>query len=316
MSDFVSSFWGLAILVVSVVSVIACAVLLKSQSVVRKAEGLVETTGHLWDEDLSEYNNPLPRWWASMFYITIVFGLAYLVLYPGTGLFGGVFGWTQTGEYERERAAAEAVYGPLYDRYLKQDLPTVAADAQARGMGLRIFLNNCAQCHGSDAGGAKGFPNLRDADWLYGGEPEQIKTSITDGRDGVMPPLGPALGEEGVKNVVQFVRSLSGQKHDAKAAAAGKEIFATFCAACHGPDGAGMQALGAPKLTDQIWLFGGSEQAIAETIMKGRGGNALVPGQTRMPAHKGLLSEGKIHLVAAYVWGLSQDPTGGVPKAQ
>ncbi len=308
MSDFVSGFWGVAILVVSVLSVLGCAVLLKAQSVVRKTEGQVETTGHVWDEDLSEYNNPLPRWWAWLFYLTVIFGLAYLALYPGTGLYGGLLGWTQTQSYEREKAAAEAVYGPLYDRYLKMDLPAVAADAQARSMGLRIFLNNCAQCHGSDAGGAKGIPNLRDTDWLYGGEPDQIKASIADGRDGVMPGLGPALGDEGVKNVVQYVRSLSGQHHDAKLAAAGKGPFEAMCAACHGADGKGMAALGAPNLTDGIWLYGGSEQTIAETVAKGRGGSALVPGQTRMPAHKELLGEGKIHLVAAYVWSLSRAP--------
>jgi len=316
MSDFVSGFWGIAILLISVVSVLGCAVLLKAQSVVRRTEGQVETTGHVWDEDLSEYNNPLPRWWAWLFYLTVIFGLAYLALYPGTGLYGGLFGWTQTEAYEQEKAAAEAVYAPLYDRYLKMDLPAVAADPQARSMGLRVFLNNCAQCHGSDAGGAKGFPSLRDDDWLYGGEPNQIKASITEGRDGVMPALGPALGEPGVKNVVQYVRALSGQKHDAAAAAAGKEVFATFCAACHGADGKGMTAVGAPNLTDNIWLYGGSEQTITETLMQGRGGNSLVPGQTRMPAHKELLSEGKIHLVAAYVWSLSHPVAAGAPKTQ
>ncbi len=315
MSDFVSGFWGFYVLVISVVSVIACAVLLKMQSVVRKGEAPVETTGHVWDEDLREYNNPLPRWWAWLFYITVVFGLAYLVLYPGTGIFGGLLGWSTRGAYEQEKASAEAVYGPLYDQFLKQDLPAVAANAQARDMGMRIFLNNCAQCHGSDAGGAKGFPNLRDQDWLYGGEPEQIKQSIAEGRDGVMPPMGPALGDDGMTKVVNYVRSLSGQQHDAKLAAAGKETFGTLCAACHGPDGKGMAALGAPNLTDNIWLYGGGEQTIIETIAKGRGGNAVVAGMSRMPAHKDLLSEGKIHLVAAYVWSLSH-PASGAPKPQ
>lgn len=316
MSDFVSSFWGLAVLIVSVISVIGCAVLLKSQSVVRKSEGKVETTGHVWDDDLREYNNPLPRWWAWLFYITVYFGLAYLALYPGTGLYEGLLGWSMRDAYEQEKAAADAVYGPLYDRYLKQDLPSVAADAKARGMGLRIFLNNCAQCHGSDAGGARGIPSLRDQDWLYGGEPEQIKQSIADGRDGIMPAMGPALGEDGVRNVVNYVRSLSGQKHDPKLAAAGKEAFGTLCAACHGPEGKGMLALGAPNLADNVWLYGGSELAIAETVGKGRGGNAMVAGMTRMPAHKELLGEAKIHLVAAYVWSLSHGAAAGAPKPQ
>ncbi len=316
MSDFTSGFWGLAILIASVVSVVGCGVLLKSQSVVRRAQGTVETTGHVWDEDLAEYNNPLPRWWAWLFYFTVFFSLIYLAVYPGTGRFGGWFGWTQVGAYEQEKAAAEAVYSPLYERFLAMDIPAVAADEQARGMGLRIFLNNCAQCHGSDAGGARGIPNLRDTDWLYGGGADQIKASIADGRDGVMPALGAALGDDGVRNVAHYVRSLSGQKHDAKAAAAGKEAFANICSACHGADAKGMQALGAPNLADSIWLYGGSETAITESIVKGRGGNAMVPGQTRMPAHKNLLSEAKVHLVAAYVWSLSNTPAAGAAKVQ
>jgi cytochrome c oxidase cbb3-type subunit 3 len=266
---------------------------------------------------LQELNNPLPRWWSWLFYLTVIFALAYLLLYPGLGKFGGYLGWSQVAQYEDERSAAEKQFGPLYDKFLKQDIKAVAADPQARAMGLRIFLNNCAQCHGSDAGGAKGFPNLHDNDWLYGGEPAQIETSITEGRDGIMPPFGPALGEEGVKNVVSYVRSLSGLPVEAQRVAAGKEIFATNCAACHGADAKGNQMIGAPNLSDAIWLYGSSEKTVTETVTKGRGGNSMVAGQTRMPAHKELLSEAKIHLVAAYVWGLSHpEVTGAAPTAK
>jgi cytochrome c oxidase cbb3-type subunit 3 len=317
MSDFVSDFWGVLIALISIVSVVSCGLLLKVQSVVKRGSAPVETTGHVWDGDLQELNNPLPRWWSWLFYLTVIFALAYLLLYPGLGKFGGYLGWSQVAQYEDERSAAEKQFGPLYDKFLKQDIKAVAADPQARAMGLRIFLNNCAQCHGSDAGGAKGFPNLHDNDWLYGGEPAQIETSITEGRDGIMPPFGPALGDEGVKNVVSYVRSLSGLPVEAQRVAAGKEIFATNCAACHGADAKGNQMIGAPNLSDAIWLYGSSEKTVIETVTKGRGGNSMVAGQTRMPAHKELLSEAKIHLVAAYVWGLSHpEVTGAAPTAK
>jgi cytochrome c oxidase cbb3-type subunit 3 len=187
-------------------------------------------------------------------------------------------------------------------------LPAVAADAQGRGMGERIFLNNCAQCHGSDAGGAKGFPNLRDGDWLYGGEPAKIVESITHGRMGVMPPQGAALGEEGVRNVVAYVRSLSGLTADPLKAQLGKEKFAASCAACHGADGKGNPAVGAPNLTDKVWLHGSTEVAITETVTKGRNMNAS-EGTLAMPAFNDVLGPARIHLVAAYVWSLSNSAT-------
>lgn len=303
MSDFTSGFWNLFIVVVTFVSIVACGVLLWYQNKVKVKPGGVETTGHVWDGDLAEYNNPLPKWWNNLFWITLVFSAVYLVLYPGMGTFKGVLNWTQTGQYDKERAEAEAKVKPLYDKYAAMPLPAVAADAQAKGMGERIFLNNCAQCHGSDAGGAKGFPNLRDGDWLYGGEPDKIVETITNGRMGVMPPQGAALGEDGVRNVVAYVRSLSGLPHDAAKAALGKEKFAV-CAACHGPEAKGNPAIGAPNLTDKVWLYGSSEAAIAETIMKGRNMN-VSEGTLAMPAFKDVLGPARIHLVAAYVWSLS-----------
>jgi cytochrome c oxidase cbb3-type subunit 3 len=196
---------------------------------------------------------------------------------------------------------------PLYDKFLAMELPAVAADPEARGMGERIFLNNCAQCHGSDAGGARGFPNLRDGDWLYGGAPEKIVETVTGGRMGVMPAMGAVLGEQGTKDTAAYVRSLSGLPHDPLRAQLGKPMFEQNCAACHGADGKGNQAVGAPNLTDGIWLFGSSEASIIEGITKGRNVN-VSEGTLAMPTFKETLGPEKIHLVAAYVWGLSNKP--------
>ncbi|HET7763981.1 MAG TPA: cytochrome-c oxidase, cbb3-type subunit III [Burkholderiales bacterium] len=307
MSDFTSGFWEWYVGVISVVSILACAVLLKSMST-HRVSGEAETTGHIWDEDLGEYNHPLPQWWIWLFYITIVFSLVYLLLYPGLGSYAGSFKWTSAGQYEAEVKGAEELYGPLYQKFASQDLRALALDPEARAVGQKLFLNHCAQCHGSDAAGGKGFPNLTDHDWLYGGEPETIKASIMNGRNGVMPALGPTLGEPGVLDAANYVLSLSGAKHDPERAARGKQTFSTICSACHGPDAKGNQALGAPNLTDNIWEYGGSLADIVETITKGRGINALTPGQSAMPAHKDSLGEAKVHILAAYVYGLSNRP--------
>jgi cytochrome c oxidase cbb3-type subunit III len=314
MSDFTSGFWGIYVAVIALASIAGCAALLYAMGrmrVRRPSEKPGEgpgTTGHVWDEDLAEYNNPLPRWWMWLFYLTIAFGVGYLVLYPGLGNLPGLLGWSSAGAYASERKEFDDRWKPLYAKYLAMDIKSVAADPQAHAMGERLFLNNCAQCHGSDAGGSKGFPNLRDSDWLYGGEPEQIKASITNGRNGIMPPFGAALGEEGVKNVAAYVRSLSGLPRDELRAQQGKVLFAQNCVACHGPEGKGNQLIGAPNLTDQIWLYGSSEATIIETISKGRG--AVAGATTRMPAHKDTLDEGKIQLLTAYVWGLSNLKAG------
>ena len=302
MSDFASEAWSVYIALITVVSIIACAVLLKALSTRRLAKGEeAGTTGHTWDEDLTELNHPLPRWWMWLFYVTIVFSLVYLVLYPGLGSFDGYLNWSSTGQFEREMKRADERYGPIYRKFLAQDVKQVAADAEARAIGQKLFLNNCAQCHGSDAGGSRGFPNLRDGDWLYGGAPDAIKTSIAEGRTGVMPPQGQLVGgDEGAKDVAHYVLSLSGRTHDSLRAFRGKAKFQTVCVACHGTDGKGNKLLGAPDLTDKTWLHGGSEPAIIETILKGRKGE--------MPAHKQILDEAKIHLLTAYVYGLSQQP--------
>lgn len=307
MSDFVHDGWSFYIAIITVASLLACAVLLKALSTRRLAQGeQVETTGHSWD-DLQELNNPLPRWWMWLFYITIVFSLAYLILYPGLGSYAGYLGWSSQGQYKDEQQQAAAVYGPVIDRFLKQDAVAVAANPEAREIGQRLFLNYCAQCHGSDAGGSRGYPSLRDADWLYGGTPEAIRSTILNGRNGVMPPLGAALGgSEDVRDVVHHVLALAGRTHDGLRAQRGKAKFATACVACHGADGKGNQQIGAPNLSDDIWLHGGTEAAITETIVKGR--------INQMPAHKDFLDEGKIHLLTAYVLGISGQGKPGQGK--
>lgn len=294
MNEFVSPFWDIAVAVVTVVSILACAVFLKSQTVHTAGD----TTGHVWDEDLAEYNNPLPNWWRWLFYLTIVFSIIYLILYPGLGSWRGVLGWSQITQLQEEIARAEKQYGPLYEKFAATDIETLAKSPEALAVGQKLFLNNCAQCHASDAGGSRGFPNLTDRDWLWGGDARTIETTITEGRTGVMPPWGPALGEAGVKDVAHYVLSLSGSTHDSIRKARGEPIYKTTCAACHGAEGKGNPALGAPNLTDRIWLHGAGEPAIIDVVTRGR--------ISQMPAHKNALSPAKIRLLAAYVLSLSQ----------
>lgn len=296
MSEFTSGFWDFYIGLVTLASILACAVFLKTQSVRKAVEP--GTTGHVWDVDLDEGNHPMPRWWAWLFYLTIFFSLGYLVLYPGLGSYQGALGWSQIGQLEDETRAANAQFGPLYEKFAAQDIAAVAKDPSALAIGQKLFLNHCAQCHASDAGGSRGFPSLTDRDWLWGGSPEAIKASITEGRTGVMPPMGAALGEQGVKDVAHYVLSLSGQANDSLRKARGEPLYKANCSACHGAEGKGNQALGAPDLTDRIWLHGSGEYAIAELIVKGR--------TNQMPANKDILTPQKIHLLTAYVYSLSR----------
>ena len=301
MSDFTSEFWGWYIGVITVVSVAACALLLQLMSRRRQVSD-ADTTGHVWDEDLQEGNNPLPMWWIGLFWLTIVFALVYFALYPGLGHFGGLWKWTSASQYQQEVAQADAQYGPLYAAFEAKDLRQLAGDPAARALGQKLFLNHCAQCHASDGAGSKGFPNLTDRDWLWGGEPETIKASIAAGRNGLMPPMGAALGgEEGVKDVANYVRSLSGLANDSVRTARGREKFQQNCVACHGTEGKGNPMLGAPNLTDKVWLHGSSQATIVETILRGR--NNL------MPAHKDILGDAKVHVLAAYVLGMSGSQT-------
>ena len=304
MSDFTHGFWPIFITVVTLVSIAGTWIFLKSQTTRKLAPGeKPELIEHTWDEDLQDFNNPLPRWWLGLFYGTLVFSLVYLVLWPGLGNFPGLLKWTQLGEYEAEVKAAEAKFQPVYAGFMQQDVATVAASDEARAIGRNLFLTYCSQCHGSDAAGARGYPNLTDGDWMWGGDVDSIRTSIADGRNAMMPPFGDALGADGTREVAHYVMSLSGREHDAALAAAGRPKFEENCAACHMPDGTGMQAMGAPNLTDKVWLYGGSEAAIIESIAKGRSG--VMPG---MDQTLGTTSnkDAKLHLLTAYVYSLSQ----------
>ena len=301
MSDFVSDFWHLFVAGISLVSIIACLILLWFSGKTQAMTANDNTTGHVWDGDLREMNNPLPRWWVGLFIITVVFALVYLAFYPGLGNFAGKFGWSSQGQYDAEVAKANEQVAPLYAKFQAMSNEDVAKDPQAMAIGNRLFMNNCAQCHGSDARGSKSFPNLADADWLWGGTPDKIKETLVQGRNGVMPPMAAAVGSpEDVRNVAHYVLSLSGSPHDSLRASLGKSKFGA-CAACHGNDGKGNHAMGAPNLTDDIWLHGWGENAIVAMINQGK--------NNQMPAQTGKLTEGQIHVLASYVWGLSNVKT-------
>lgn len=295
-----SAGWNWYIIVLTVGNILACLWLIRWTTKNRPGEAAKgDTTGHTWDDDLQEYNNPLPRWWLWLFYLTIVFSAVYFVFYPGLGNYAGTTKWTQQGQYDAEVAAAEDQYGPIFAAYAKQDIQTLAKDAKAMESGQRLFLNYCATCHGSDAGGAPGFPSLRDNDWLYGGAPANIKTSILDGRIGTMPAMGATMTPEQLDQITAYVLSLGGKSSDNSLVEAGKALYTQMaCMACHGADGKGNSQAGFPNLTDDIWLYGGSPGTIKQTIKKGRNG--------KMPAHREFLGEEKAHLLAAYVYSLSQ----------
>lgn len=320
-----SSFWSIWISVLTLGTLVGCYLLLRwcLKNFAGVEEG--ESMGHTFD-GIEELNNPLPKWWSTFFLLTIIWGFGYLLLYPGLGNFEGLLGWKSSNQgilnleeskahvahskdtgmlvqYDREVAAADEKYGPIFEAYAAQSIETLAVDEDALKVGQRLFLQNCSQCHGSDAGGTTGFPDLTDKDWLYGGSPDMIKASIMHGRkaNGMMAWSAALGGEQGVKEVAAFVLSLSGREVDTNAAEAGKAKFA-MCAACHGPEGQGSAAmgipLGAPNLTDNIWLYGGSQRAVETSIANGRAGV--------MPAWDKILGEQKVHVISAYVYSLSQ----------
>ena len=298
MTEFTSAFWGWFIAVTTVVSIAALIVFARQNAGAKKRKGeTAKSVGHVWDEDLHELNNPLPRWWLNLFYITLVWGLVYLLLYPGLGATRGYLGWSQEARYQGETRAAEARYGPLYEQYLNTPVADLIANEHATRLGQSLYATYCTTCHGSDARGARGYPNLRDADWLWGGEPEQIIASIQYGRQGVMPPWGAVLGEQGVFEAAEYVRALANLSVDEQAAARGKQVYTQYCQVCHGADGRGVKALGAPDLNDDIWLYGGSRKKIMESIALGRRGV--------MPPHDEFLGAAKIHLLATYLYSLS-----------
>jgi cytochrome c oxidase cbb3-type subunit 3 len=297
MSDFTSDFWHYYVAGLTLVSILACLVLLWISGTTKAATLEDNTTGHVWDGDLAEMNNPLPRWWVYLFIITVVFALAYGVLYPTFGKYQGVLGWSSSGQHTTEVAKVEKNMAPIYARFASMTPEQLAGDAPAMAIGERLFMNNCAQCHGSDARGARGFPNLTDGDWLYGGDTATIKTTITEGRNGMMPPMAAAVGgPEEVRNLAHYVLSLSGSPHESVRASQGRNLFGS-CAACHGMDGKGNTAMGAPNLSDSVWLHGWGEEAIIRAVNKGF--------NNHMPAQATLLNEAQIQVLTSYVWGLS-----------
>ncbi|MCG8324129.1 MAG: cytochrome-c oxidase, cbb3-type subunit III [Thiotrichales bacterium] len=299
MPDFTSSFWSYFIGIITVVSIVGLTwfTIYQSRGKKKKPGEEVETMGHVWDEDLSEFNNPMPGWWLNMFYITLAWGLGYLILYPGLGAFSGTLDWTAQSQYEEELQQAEQQYGPIFDKYLSQPIEQVAMDPEALEIGKSLFSTYCTTCHGSDARGARGYPNLRDNDWLYGGTPEAIETTIIQGRTGAMPAWGEMLDDEKINDVTSYVIQLAGRDVDTQSASRGKQIYMTSCAICHGPEGQGNHQMGAPNLTDDIWLYGGSRKKITESIRIGRMGN--------MPPHGEFLGKSKVHLLAAYVYSFT-----------
>jgi len=297
MSDFFSSGWSIFIALTTIGGLVACLVLLLFASR-RKPMADDNSTGHVFDEDLVEMNNPLPLWWVVLFVLTVLLSFAYVYAFPGLGASPGTLGWTSRGELEADQAKVAASMAKVYAEYTQQPAEALSRDAGAMAIGQRLFINNCATCHGSDARGSKGFPNLTDGDWLHGGTPEKIEETITLGRTGVMPPMAAAVGSTSdVRDVANYVMSLSGDPHNPIAAAAGRKKFVA-CAACHGADGKGNPAIGAPNLADKVWLHGWGEAAIVDMIDHGK--------TNVMPAQAGRLTAAQIHLLASYVWSLSQ----------
>ncbi len=288
-----SGLWHVVVIVLTIASIVGCLWLLFGNARGKPGEG---TTGHVWDDDLRELNNPLPRWWLNLFVITIIFGIGYLVFYPGLGNFAGVTGWTQHDEMRAHldavRQRRQSLYASLGDR----DIVALAADSAVRPLGREVYLNNCAGCHGADARGAIGFPDLTDDAWLYGGSPEAIVASIGNGRHGVMPHFNGMLDAQTADDLVDTLLNWHNPRFDAKRRERAMQKFSMVCAACHGSDAGGNMALGAPDLTDADWLYGGTRDAVRHSILFGRSGN--------MPAHRDLLGEDDLRVVSAWVYGL------------
>lgn len=297
-----TSFWSWYVVILTTGTLLALTWLIFATRKGQRSDTTDQTVGHVYD-GIEEYDNPLPRWWFMLFVGTIIFAVGYLVLYPGMGNWKGILpgydgGWTSTKQYDREITKADEKYGPIFAKYAALPIEEIAKDEAALKMGGRLFASHCAVCHGSDAKGSHGFPNLTDNDWIWGGEPETIKASILNGRQAVMPGWEAALGNDGIKNVTGYVRSLSGLKNpEGLDLEAGQKSFDTMCVACHGPEGKGNPLLGAPNLTDNTWLYGSSFAQVQQTLRHGRNG--------QMPAQENFLGNDKVHLLAAYVYSLS-----------
>lgn len=306
--------WSWYVIALVALNIVGCAWLLWWTAKRRPGDPKPEDTSHVWDGDLTEYNKPLPKWWINLFWITIVFGIGYLIWYPGLGNLHGYAGWTSQDEHAKQKAAYDARLDETFAPYRNRPIDALAADPAALKLGRSIFSNTCATCHGSSAQGAAGYPNLTDDIWHWGGSPDRILETVLDGREGVMPAWGPTLtgmaGENAVDYATAYVRTLSqpdALRNDYMAAQ-GKALYAGTCIACHGPEGKGDPVLGAPDLTDDYWLYGDSSEAIRQTIAKGRHGS--------MPAHRALLGETRARLAAAYVWSLSHKPQATAGKGK
>jgi cytochrome c oxidase cbb3-type subunit III len=294
--------WFIAILVAS--NIIGCVWLLWWTGKRRPGDPAETDTSHYWDGDITEYNKPMPRWWINLFYITIVFSVGYLVWYPGFGRFEGVGGWTSARQHDIDRAAAQEKMDAALAHFDGRPLDELARDPQAMAHGRAVFANHCATCHGSDARGARGFPNLTDGRWNWGGDADSILSSVLHGRQAVMPALGSAMGgEQAITETAVYVQSLARHRVDPALAAAGKPRFQMLCAACHGADGTGNSALGAPDLTNGVWLYGGDFNSIRQSIVNGRSG--------QMPAHEPLIGARRGRLAAAWVYSLNQHTDAG-----
>ncbi len=295
-----SAFWSFFVIALVAANILAYAWLLWWTSRRRPGDPKPEDTSHVWDEDITEYNKPLPRWWINMFYLTIAYGIGYLIWYPGMGTFAGTSKWTSVSEHDADAKKAQEKLDALFGKYAELPINQIAQDAEALRLGRSIFANTCSTCHGSDAKGARGFPNLTDNDWLWGGTPDDILTTVLHGRQAAMPPFGEIVGgETGATAVAVYVQSLSGGKADPALAAAGKAKFEMVCVACHGSDGTGNQLLGAPNLTDNTWLYGSEFDTIRDAVLKGHDGS--------MPAHEPIIGSLRARLVAAWVWAQSND---------
>lgn len=302
-----STSWSAYVIALTLANIVGCLWLLwwtaRRRPGDRSSEG---TTGHVWDGDITELEKPMPRWWLNLFYATVVFAIGYLVVFPGLGGFAGTKGWTSDAELAQQRAAADAALQPKFARFAGRPVAELALDPEAIRLGRSVFAHHCATCHGSDAKGAAGFPNLTDSDWIWGGDPETVLTTVREGRRASMPAWGTALGDTGVTETAVYVQSLSGQPADPTLARAGEARFQQLCAACHGARGTGNPALGAPNLTDHVWLYGDSFRDIVVSIRDGRNGH--------MPAHKDILGEDRARLVAA--WVVAQQATALGARAQ
>lgn len=288
-----SSAWSWFVIVGTLGSLIGCVLFLLAN---RKTSGN-EDTGHDYD-GIKELDNPLPMWWVGMFYLTIVYAVGYMVWYPGLGNVEGTAGWTSLGQWQDEVDRHEERFAPIYEKLAAMTPEALAEDRIGQQVGRRLFINNCSTCHGVAAEGGFGFPDLTDEEWIWGEGFDSVKQAILNGRNAIMPPWGAALGDQGVADVTQYTLSLAGQEHSAEAAVRGQTQYNTFCIACHGPDGAGNPLLGAPNLTNDIWLYGSSADEIAFTIQNGRNGN--------MPSFQDVLGEQKAHILAGYITSLSQ----------